>query len=428
MPSGFDTTKQKDSGDSQNVIRSRLRGTKSLSDLSAMAAVSARIDREERLLGSIREIYAKYWRQEGVGPHPDNITANPALLKVLSMPDWQNKLQERGIEVNESCLQLISQRLKRIDPHDLLDYNRAVRNFNKTLDKFKREYFVVLPVKTMGLKGGIFYGYDEDAQEYYGRIITLRDPEGIVHVFNRGESDEDIARFTSRRISDCRNQFANQSFQVLEGHGYHPAPQQLEYYKNIYNRGEALTESQVVRLREDDNVHGWECTRLTYPTLPEEVYYTDMGNEVRALVFPRYQPYNREEHNRRYPPSRYRTIGDPTPIFNCHGHFIDRTAWLVPEKCGEYTESQIRKILQDNGYYSISPTHARINDIVAYWRDRSISHTSLVVQVDGKIIVESKLGELGLMQHDMGDSLGYGQPTIYRTERQGGHLLRTTRP
>jgi hypothetical protein len=59
MPSGFDEIKRRDGVDRNATSQSRLRGTKSLDNLTRMAAESARIDREKRLLGSIREIYTK---------------------------------------------------------------------------------------------------------------------------------------------------------------------------------------------------------------------------------------------------------------------------------------------------------------------------------------------------------------------------------
>jgi hypothetical protein len=187
------------------------------------------------------------------------------------MPDWLKKLQEKGIEVNKPTLELLTYQLKRIDPSDLRDYNTAVRNFNKTLYKLEEVegiYFKALRVQSLrvepaGLEGGMRYRYNEHSQEYYGRIITLRDPEGIVHVFNRGESNRDIASFTSRYIDDYRTQYADRWIRHLREHGYHISGQQFEYYKNQYNEGKALTTKQVRRLREGNSVHGWECTQLT---------------------------------------------------------------------------------------------------------------------------------------------------------------------
>ena len=67
MQNGFGRTKQKDSGDSQHVIRSRLRGTKSLDDLRAMAAESARLEQladiEKPLSESVRSTVEEYRRQ-----------------------------------------------------------------------------------------------------------------------------------------------------------------------------------------------------------------------------------------------------------------------------------------------------------------------------------------------------------------------------
>ena len=63
MPSGSDTTRKRDCGDSQHVIGSRLRGTRNRSDLRAMAAESARITRERQLSKSLRSTVEEYRRQ-----------------------------------------------------------------------------------------------------------------------------------------------------------------------------------------------------------------------------------------------------------------------------------------------------------------------------------------------------------------------------
>src|SRR5207302_926356 len=135
------------------------------------------------------------------------MTEGQILLEALSKPDWSKKLQEKGIEVNEPTLELISQKLKGMNSPKPLDYNPAVSNFNETLDKSTIKDVAALRVEPAGLKGGIFYEYDKHSQQYYGRIMTLTDPEGRAHVFNKGECDDYIAHSTAKWIEFYRNQY-----------------------------------------------------------------------------------------------------------------------------------------------------------------------------------------------------------------------------
>jgi hypothetical protein len=360
---------------------------------------------KEKLRESLRSVVQEY-RQEGkvrsTAPALSNMTDGQILLEALSHPDWSNRLQKQGVEVNERTLELVSQKLKGMNSPKPSDYNPAVENFNETLGKFKRKDLAVLRVEPAGLNGGAVSSYNKDSQEYYGHFFSFTDPTGGVHIFDKGEWTGNVVLSTAI------------------------------WSKNQYNKDERLTEQQVLALltHRDLSIKGWKCSSLTTFYLRRKTFYTDMGTEIDALDFSPFRPYSMEAHYKRYPPPTYVTLEDPTPTYNCHSIFIRGEAQLVSEKRGEGTESQIRRILNENRYYRVDDTNAQVGDIVAYYMpDGSISHTAIVARIgSGGITVESKPGDWGLIQHNMSDNMirrDYGQPTIYHTDRRRGHSLLT---
>src|SRR5260370_38769854 len=96
-----------------------------------------------------------------------------------------------------------------------------------------------------------------------------------------------------------------------------------------YNEAKALTTSEVDELKEGDILHGWTCTSLEYFPLQKTVYCTDQGTEINALDFSAYKSVSTEQHDYQYPSSRYYTLKDPTPAYNCFSHtFIDGEPYL----------------------------------------------------------------------------------------------------
>jgi hypothetical protein len=358
------------------------------------------------------------------------MTEGRILLEVLSNPDWSNKLQEEGVKVNKETLLSIHDMLVGMESPKPSDYNPAVRNFNDTLDKSKIKDVAVLKIEPVGLKAGVYLLCNPHDQHYYGRFMTLTDPEGRVHHFNTGPSDAEIAAFTSKCIELYQNRYATQYVRHYAQQGINLTAQQIEHYKHQYNKGEALTENQVKALRQGDNSHGWNCTRLTMPRLEERVYYTDKGSKIYATVQP-YDSHSRKTHDRDYPSHTYRTLEDPTSKYNCFSDFIGREAWLIASRKGEHPgiETQIQTILTDNGYEPVDDAHAQIDDIVAYYKNdgSNISHIGTVAQnASGGILVESKPGDAGLIQHwmhDPGIRQKYGMPIIYHTNRTRRNLL-----
>ena len=387
----------------------------------------------KNLRKSFRIIAIEYRQKDNLhstAPSLRNMIESQILLEVLSKPDWSNKLQEKGIEVNKPTLQLISRRLRRIDSPNLLDYNTAVRHFNETLDKFKIRDIEALQVEPAGLQGGAYYYYNRNSQQYYGFTITLKDPEGYEHVFDKGQHPQEIAYRTTKII----NHFCNQYVALFypNPNEQHPTSQQIEDLKLQYtqHKGKSLTENDIYNLQEGYNIHGWNCTKHTSFPLEKKVYYTDKGTKIDAIDLSNYNPRSTEEHNIAYP--NHPLIDNPTPIFNCHSIFIDRKAWLIPDINDEHHGEQIQRILDDNEYSRVNNEDAKINDIVIYKQNENISHTAVITHIIGNnITVQSKLGDYGLIQHDIHDNQikqMYGQPIIYYTNREGSHSLRKTHP
>jgi hypothetical protein len=255
--------------------------------------------------------------------------------------------------------------------------------------------------------------------------MTLRDPERNDHHFEKADWNGYIARITAIEINRCWKQDAIKWW-AQQGTS-DPTERQIASYKEKYpyNKGKALTPGQVYRLQEGQKLRGWTCTRLTRVPLPITVYYTDKGAEIDALDF-----------------SAFR---DPNLTYNCFSEFINNAGWLVAEKFkeGQYEETQIRTILDDNGYYQ--PDKGQEGDLVAYhsndgstWpnsriADGSIAHIATVIEEDedGNLIAGSKPGDNEYEAHDVYDEQyvkRWGTPFFYRTDREDGHSLRTTHP
>jgi len=427
---------QQEKGSSFDLLRSSFGEQQRTQEQAAYGPRLLTDQERENLEESLRSI-VKEDRRKGNSrstvPDLRNMTKSQFLLEALSKHDWSNRLQEKGVEVHEPTFRSIGQRLTEIDPLNLRDYNTAVRNFDKTLAQFKNKDLAALRVEPAGLQGGGFYKYASTHQRYYGRLMTLKDPEGYDRVFNKGQANSSIVTAITRMVEYYKHRYATQMVEyyrrqyTAQGLQYHPTAEHFEYYKAQYNKGEALTENEVEALQQGDSIHGWNCTQLTYFSLEKRVYYTDRGTEIHALDLSSYEPFSREVHNSSVP---HPPLEDPTSMFNCYSEFIDRQAWLVTDHTGRH----IQAILDENRYYPVGDQNAKIDDIVAYYKpDGSIEHIARIVSRDlGKTIVESKPGDYGLIQHDIDDPWAIqafgSQRVIYHTEREGGHSLRTTRP
>ena len=226
------------------------------------------------------------------------------MLEALSRPDWLNKLQENGIKVNKPTLELISQKLNEIRMKSPMpsDFNPAARNFNETLYKLEGILedigFTALRVELAGLKGGVFHAYSNDRP--YARIMTLKDPNGEMHVFNTGELSCEIANFTAQWIGK---------------------------YGGV-NGANCLTEDNVNNLGSGKILNGWTCTRLTYISVKKGVYRTDKGTPIYTLLDLPYKAISKEDADKDYPDLPHH-IEDPTPSYNCHSLTFLNKAWLV---------------------------------------------------------------------------------------------------
>src|SRR5437016_13210499 len=106
------------------------------------------------------------------------------------------------------------------------------------------EDFIAGRVKYVSSHGGgteICFVCDEIGRPTHARFITLRDPRGEDHVFDKGEAGSDIADFTDRWI---------------QVHG-----------RARYQGASSLSGEVVDRLRSGDSHNGWTCTDLTYTPL-----------------------------------------------------------------------------------------------------------------------------------------------------------------
>jgi hypothetical protein len=355
------------------------------------------------------------------------------LLEVLSRSDWSKHLQDEGISVNKPALQLIHKMLlDKMNATAPADFNPAVRNFNDALDKLKDKELAGLRIEPIGFQAGIFFRYDANSQQYQGRFITLIDPEGKTRTFHQGEGADRIAQITTHVIGVYTKRSHEQG--------------------DTYTKGKALTADEILLLLEEEgeSIHGWTCATHKYVPLPERVYYTDMGTPLDAVGLSAYEPWSRQTHDGVFPHPEFKTLGDPTPVFNCAADlFIDGEAWLIYSrmKQGEFKETLLRTILREHNYYSVNEEDAKINDGVFYYRPHDINTdtinvTDLVphyldnitIRHVGKVIatnpikVRSKSGEAAPTSHDLHASRivnAHGIPIICRTDRPEGHKLLT---
>jgi len=408
-------------------------GKKTALDVMKLQMTEFNTSERERFRNCLRSVVEKN-RQEGeyrsTAPDLRNMTEGQILLEVLSRSDWSKRLQKEGIEVNKPTFRLMHHMLlDRMNASKPSDFNPAVRNFNDALDKFKDKEFAELHIKPIGFQGGIFFRYDRDSQEYQGRFITLKDPEGKTRTFNQGEGADRIAEITSHVIKVYKGRYA---------------PEQE------YTKGKALTGDEVVQLKEGERIHGWTCITFKYVTLPVKVYYTNMGTPLDAVDLSAYEPWSRQMHDAAFPYPEFTTLADPTPVYNCAADlFINSEAWLIYTKMrqGESQETLIRTILREHKYYGVNEKEAKFGDLVFYCRPHDINIDeidvtdliphyldNIVIKHVGKVIdtnpiqVRSKSGEAAPGYHDLRASLivnTYGIPIICRTDRPEGHKLLT---
>jgi hypothetical protein len=327
-------------------------------------------DIEKQLREGLRSI-AKEYRQQGISrstaPDLRNMTERQFLLEVLSKPDWSDRLQERGIEVNEQTLQVISWQLKKIHPSNLLDYNTAVGNFN---EKCEGKDLARLRVEPAGLRGGIYWT-DRGGQPH-ARFMSLKNPLGDEHEFYIGETNTEIATFTEDWVTEHLR---------VSTHN-----------KKNY----CLSKSDVQRfVKEGDECNHWTCTELTYHPMEKGVYCTDKGTRIYTLRNAPYEDYAEEDDkNFQYFLSMpHNQIEGPTAAYCCHGlTFLNTDGWVLSKG------GVIQTILDENGYLPIADRrNAQIGDIAVYFSQEKITHTAPVIAIteQGDIIVDSKPGRLG---------------------------------
>lgn len=162
------------------------------------------------------------------------------------------------------------------------------------------EDFTVRRVKNVSSHGGgteICFVCDENGRPTDARFITLRDPRGKKHVFDKGETGSDIADFTDRWI---------------QVHG-----------RGRYQDASPLSAEMVDRrLQQGYSLNGWTCTDLTYTPLTIKYYKTDKGTPIPAIVNVPYRAYPKEVQESFYANSNtwHEDIEDPTPTYNCHAN------------------------------------------------------------------------------------------------------------
>jgi hypothetical protein len=102
---------------------------------------------------------------------------------------------------------------------------------------------------------------------------------------------------------------------------------------------------------------------------------------------------------------------------NCH-------AWIFTGGCYWLDGTNVRRILDENGYRRIHDPHP--GDLAVYaGASGEVTHTAVVRMVleDGLVLLESKWGQLGRYLHPPAGGRFHGPPAYYRSSRQG-HLLR----
>jgi hypothetical protein len=323
--------------------------------------------------------------------------------------------------VNKPTLELISQKLNEMQMKSPKpsDYNPAVRNFNDTLDKFGNKDLAALRVEPAGLRGGIYFHYNDG--KLCARFMTLQNPGREEYIFDKGEGSSKIADYTA----SLREQYANRKTREWAQQGHSLNFLQIEHYKHEYDNitgTKPLTGNDVKCLEEGEIFKGWTCTELTYVPMQESVYFTDNGTPI-SVLHPPLEAYSQEEHDARFANMWHINIEAPTASYNCHGlTFINKRGWL------DDGEAQcIQTILDDNGYRFVDDKDAQSGDIAVYFKNGAIEHTATVQRIDrDQIIVDSKPGIWGRIHHEIrADKIvqGYGNPFIFRTNREIGHTL-----
>jgi hypothetical protein len=341
-------------------------------------------------------------RQAGLArsmaPDTRNMIAHQFVLEALSDKRWPTRLQEQGIPVNRQTLDLFYTNLFKNRSASPWESNEAIRNFNETVRQLGYNY---LELKESGHHGGITCEYLESRDAYYSRNITLVDPDGNSHVFDKGQSSSMIAEY--------------------------------------YLKG-ALSTEEVERLIRGVQVDGWNCV-TEFKCFEKEHYYTDGGNPIFVFtnVHRHYTPYTVDEQVDLYP--EHPPIEAPTPQYNCFADFFLNNR----EVCIPAVGDQIQTIIRDHEYHEVPQKDSKaifyyseedyqsLGSPKELWR-RIPAHVGRVVfgENGNALLSESKPGEWGrLPSLDPYDPMMisvFGYPVFVCTDRALGDLLHETPP
>lgn len=104
----------------------------------------------------------------------------------------------------------------------------------------------------------------------------------------------------------------------------------------------------------------------------------------------------------------------PGTDYNCHGWvFTGGKFWI--------NSSQVREILDDNGYQAVAQPQA--GDVIVYLVKGEVVHTGIVRSADAnQVLVESKWGLQGRFIHTA-ENQEYSQEFVYYRSDRRGHLL-----
>ncbi|MBU0638796.1 MAG: hypothetical protein KKB50_08025 [Planctomycetes bacterium] len=159
----------------------------------------------------------------------------------------------------------------------------------------------------------------------------------------------------------------------------------------------------------------------------ETVYLTDKGRRVETLKDGNRSPdLTQAEADAVLTllglKDKFTQTGPPTDSYNCHG-------WTLTGGARWIGNSQVQKVLDDNGYKQRAAGKVKVGDLVVYRKDGKITHTGIVTKVDAggnATEIESKWGRVGRGTHKPGDvHPSYGTTKYYHSERPGGHQLKT---
>lgn len=386
---------------------------------------------EEKMRVSLRNIVQEGRQTEPVQsgkPGITNMRSNQILLEALSKSDWDTKLQAQGVAIEPKAVAWLHGRLADIAKKALItpnDYNPVARTFNEVLSRYPKVDSTTLQASEVGGHGGVGYTYVASRQQHYGRFITLIDPTGREHPFNRGESSPEIAEYTRNINRYYRERYVNESiahFASIDPQ-WRPDANVYQFYWNNY-QSQTLTANEVQALREGSVVNGWTCSEREVFPVDHNAYYTDKGTKIPTLDLSSYTPLSREQHLEAFPD--HPPLNSPTPAYNCMSKLIQEEAWVLPEN------GAIQAIITDNDYFVVEPNDVKANDMVVYYDSGADSfHIGIVNDLGSGPFVESKPGEWGDIEHgvfDPGILAKFGTPTIYRTLREGGNFLRQTAP